>query len=244
MAPCEEIRELLGQLLEGGLDDAAAAAVGEHLERCEECSELRDTLARIEDTVAPLRDLEPPAHLASDIAASPCRRWLGLLFSAVDREITQPNLDRLLPHLESCPSCRAAWNDLTLIHQVGDAMVPPRGLLERCITVRRAIHRLRPVLSRRAIVAAAYAVAVLASLTVGNPVSIARSPVVQRVAETVTSGVSEVAEESRGELRVMIWRAWQWGNRRFEMVRNLLQPEDGLTDEQIEVYSQKESEDD
>ena len=92
--------------------------------------------------------------------------------------------------------------------------------------------------------AAAYAIAVLTSLTIGNPVSIARSPVVQRVAETVTSGVTEVAEESRGELRVIIWRAWQWGNRRLEMVRNLLQPEEGQIDEQIEVYSQKESEDD
>jgi predicted anti-sigma-YlaC factor YlaD len=221
MSRCDEVQELLSAYLEGDLDEHTAREVKLHLTDCEECAGLTSTLELIAESVAPLRQLEPPRHLQSDVSDSPCRRWLGLLFSAVDREINETNLERLLSHLEVCPSCRRAWNDLTLIHQVGEAMAPPAGLLERCISVRRAI-KIRPILSRRVAVAAAYVLAVLASLMVGNPVSIARSPVVQRVAESVTTEVNQVAVEGRGELRVMAWRAWQWGNRQIAAVRDLL----------------------
>jgi hypothetical protein len=233
MASCDQIRELLSAFLDGELNDADALRVSDHLAECAECGDLKETLDLITDTIAPVHEISPPAHLASDIAASPCRRWLGLLFAAVDRDIGQQNLDRLVPHLESCSSCRQAWNDLTLIHQVSDAMIPPPGLLERCITVRLK-PALRPILSRRAATAAAYVMAVVASLTIGNPVSIARSPVVQRVAETVTTEVTEVAAEGRGELRVMAWRVWQWGNRQVDAVRDMLLDSDEKPDSESE----------
>jgi anti-sigma factor RsiW len=233
MSSCDRFRDLLGAALDGELDETEARELRDHLVRCQDCAALKDTMELISETIAPVADMEPPAHLGSDIASSPCRRWLGLLFSAVDREISEHNLDRLLPHLESCASCRRAWNDMTLIHQVGDAMDPPPGLLERCITVRwKPMQSF--VLSRRTVTAAAYVLAVLTSLTIGNPVSIARSPVVQRVAESVSSEVSGVAEEGRGELRVMAWRVWNWGNRQLEAARELLQPNESNTDSEQE----------
>ena len=116
-------------------------------------------------------------------------------------------------------------------------MIPPPGLLERCIGVRFK-PALRPILSRRAATAAAYVMAVVASLTIGNPVSIARSPVVQRVAETVTSEVTEVAAEGRGELRVMAWRAWNWGNRQLDAVREMLQSAEERPDSESEQGDQ------
>jgi anti-sigma factor RsiW len=229
VSSCDRFHELLGSHFDGELDETAARELDEHVAGCRECAELKETMDMISETIAPVAGMEPPAHLQDDIASSPCRRWLGLLFSAVDREISEYNLDRLLPHLESCESCRRAWNDLTLIHQAGDAMEPPLGLLERCIAVRWK-PMLRPVLGRRTVTAAAYVLAVLTTLTIGNPVSIARSPVVQRVAETVSSEVNVVAEEGRGELRVMAYRIWQWGSRQVAAARELLQPEQTTTD--------------
>ncbi len=216
MYSCEQTRGLLDQLTEGSLTDETRSEVERHLAGCEGCREIGETLALIADAIPPLGELEAPEHLAAELSASPCRRWLGLLFQAVDREIGEYNLERLLTHLESCESCTRTWNDLTLIHQVGEAMEPPPGFLRRCIEVRKRVFR-RPVLSRRAVTAAAYAMAVLASLTIGNPVSIARSPVVQKV----TTEVNQAAEQGRGELKVMLWRAWQWSGRQIEAVRNL-----------------------
>jgi len=224
MLTCEQVRELLGQLLEGALPDEERAALEQHLAGCAECRETREALELIAAALPSLAGLEPPPQLAGDLAASPCRRWLGLLHQAVDHEIEQRGLERLLAHLDRCPTCRQAWNDLSLIRQVSDAIEPPPSLLERCIEAPRRVFR-RPILSRRAATAAAYLMAVLVSLMVGNPVSIARSPVVQRVTTAVTSEVGQAAEHGRGEVRVMLWRAWQWAERQASAIVDLVQPD-------------------
>lgn len=235
MLSCDEIRDLLGDHAEGTLPGELRCQVDDHLESCEECGQLRQTLDLIEQTLPDLDLLEPPPHLEGDISASPCRRWLGLLFQAVDREISQYSLERLLSHLESCESCTRTWNDLTLMHQVGQAIEPPPGFVQRCIEVRDRVFQ-RPIISRRAVTAAAYLMAVLASLLIGNPVSVARSPVVQRVTETVTSEVNQAAEHGRGEIKVMLWRAWQWTGRSIDAIENFVRPDNRDTD-----HSEKDS---
>jgi predicted anti-sigma-YlaC factor YlaD len=227
MGTCDHIRELFTDLLDGTLADDHRAEVERHLAGCEGCRETWETFTLIADSVPPLSELDPPEHLAHDLASSPCRRWLGLLFQAVDREIAEPNLERLLSHLEGCETCTRTWNDLTLIHQVQEAIEPPPGFVHRCLDVRNRVFR-RPILSRRAVTAAAYAMAVLVSLTIGNPVSIARSPVVQMV----TTEVNEVAEHGRGELRVMMWRAWQWADQKIDAVRSLVGGNDSESSDQ------------
>jgi len=225
MLECADARDLLGFFFEGDLEADQEKSVREHLQRCAECSEILRTIEEISDAGAGLSRLEAPDHLADDLAASPCRRWLGLLFQAVDREISQHNLERLLTHLESCPSCRRAWQDLTLIHQVGEAMEPPAHLLKQCIAAREGRSRRRPIMGRRMATAAAYLLAVLTSLVIGNPVTLARnhaSTAVERVAEVVSTEVGEVAKDGRGEIRIMLWRAWTWGQRKAEQVRDLV----------------------
>ncbi len=230
MISCDEIRNLLGDHAEDTLSPDQRCRVDDHLETCEECRELRQTLDLIAQTIPDLDLLEPPSHLAGDLSASPCRRWLGLLFQAVDREISQYNLERLLSHLESCESCTRTWNDLTLMHQVGQAMEPPSGFVQRCINVRSRLFQ-RPVISRRAVTAAAYLMAVLASLLIGNPVSVARSPVVQRVTETVATEVNQAAEQGRGEIKVMLWRAWQWTGRSLDAIENFVRADHSDSDQ-------------
>jgi predicted anti-sigma-YlaC factor YlaD len=229
MSRCDEVRESLSAYLDGELEARDARDVERHLAHCQECADLRHALELVSEAVTPLRSLEPPPHLEADLVASPCRRWLRLLMSAIDREIAQQDLDRLLVHLEGCPACTRIWTDLSLVHQVSEAMLPPAGLAERCVAVRRQ-PRVRPIMSRRAAVAAAYALAALASLMVLNPVSIARVPDVQRVASSVTEEVNLVADEGRGELRVMMWRAWRWGNRQIAAVREMLSPQSDVSD--------------
>jgi len=230
MFSCDEIRGLLGDHSEGTLAEEIQRQVDEHLESCEECGQLRETYDLIAQTIPDLELLEPPSHLQEDLSASPCRRWLGLLFQAVDREISQYNLERLLSHLERCESCTRAWNDLTLMHQVGQAMEPPPGFVQRCIGMRDRIFQ-RPIISRRAVTAAAYLLAVLASLLIGNPVSVARSPVVQRVTETVTTEVSQVTEQGRGEIKVMLWRAWKWTGRSIDAIQDFIRSDDREADD-------------
>jgi len=245
MLSCTDVRDLLGLHLDGELEEEKACAVKDHLAECSECAELAETMELITDAGADLVNLEPPEHLGSDLQASPCRRWMGLLFQAVDREISQPNLERLLTHLEACPVCRRAWQDLTLIHQVSEAMEPPPHLVNLCIRAREKRPRMRPILNRRIATAAAYLLAVLTSLIVGNPVTLARSQAgttVGRVADVVSTEVSEAAEEGRGEVRIMLWRVWKWGENKVEAVRDFVSKSDENDDSTAETASENQGE--
>ena len=227
MLSCTDVRDLFSLYLDGELEEEKACAVRDHLADCSECTELTETMEFIAGVGAALAGVEPPDHLAGDLQASPCRRWMGLLFQAVDREISQHNLERLLTHLEACPSCRRAWQDLTLIHQVSEAMEPPPHLVNLCIRAREKRPGVRPILNRRLATAAAYLLAVLTSLIIGNPVTLARS---QAVANVVTAEVSDVAEQGRGEARIMLWRVWKWGERKVEAVRDFVSKSDEQDD--------------
>jgi len=245
MSGCADIRELLSLYLEGELEEEEARTVRDHLGECEDCAGILETLESIVEAGSSLGELEPPDHLMSDLASSPCTRWLGLLFQAVDREISQPNLERLLTHLESCPSCRNTWQDLTLIHQVSEAMEPSQYLLKRCIAAREKRPEVRPILNRRMATAAAYFLAVLTSLVIGNPVTLARSgagEVVGRVAEAVSTEVSGVAESGRGEARIILWRVWKWGERKVEAVRDFVSKDDTVDDSKNDSSAEEQGE--
>ena len=220
MSGCEAIRELMGPVLDHEASPAEADRLRSHLEHCDECAGLFEAMASVVGAGGLLAEVEPPPHLAAEIADSPCRRWLGLLYQAVDREISQANLERLLNHLEGCPSCRRVWHELTLIHQVGEAMTPPGHLLRACVAVRNRLARI-PILGRRTATAAAYVLALVTSLVIGNPTTIAQdvqATAVERVSRAATE-VGEVAADGRGEARVLLWRAMRWGEERLAAVQ-------------------------
>jgi predicted anti-sigma-YlaC factor YlaD len=217
MTRCDDLRLLM--TLDDERNDAQVVA---HLECCDECRGFVLTLDAWQKDARTVGDaLEPTGDLEARISASPCQRWLSLLFLAVDRDISSTQLERLLQHLDQCDSCRDAWNDLSLMHQVGQALRPGTEAIDRCLAIPRLPRRPR-VLGRRTVAAAAYAVAVTASLVIGNPVLIARTPprgTVQRVATDVRSEMAEVAENGRGELRVVLWRIWQAAERGAASIR-------------------------
>jgi predicted anti-sigma-YlaC factor YlaD len=226
MTGCDAIRERFSAFVEGDLDQPSRAAVHTHVEQCESCRTDLDLLtAWMGDSSSVGVRLVPSDELAEEIATSPCRRWLSLLSQAIDREISESNLERLLSHLDTCDACRQAWSDLTLVHQVSTALEPPSGLAERCASrpSRPAASR---VLGRRSVAAAAYVLAVSASLLIGNPVLIARTPPVEtleRVTSTISTEAAEAASDGRGELRVMLWRAWRTTSQSAAAVREIVE---------------------
>ena len=137
MSACRSLRDLFSQSIEGTLAAEEETRLRDHLTECDECRDLYDEMSEILAAVGGLAEVEPPPRLAVEISSSPCRRWLGLLFSAVDREISEANLDRLFQHLEKCEGCRRAWSDLTLMHQAGQALEPPDHLLAACLRPKR-----------------------------------------------------------------------------------------------------------
>jgi predicted anti-sigma-YlaC factor YlaD len=223
MNRCDDIRVLFSAVLEREATEDEAARVVEHTRGCPECAELFETMSVIVDSGDHLAELDPPAQLGSEIADSPCRRWLGLLYQAVDRDISQHNLERLFGHLEQCESCRQVWYDMTLIHQVGEVMQPPGHLVYACIQVRNAVRRIA-ILPRRTATAAAYVLALLASLAIGNPTIVAQdlqASAAEQMSRAAT-GVSEVAASGRGEARVALWRVLRWGETRIDTARSWL----------------------
>ena len=226
MSDCTWVRERLDALVEGGLEAEETIRVETHVASCPECEQDLEALRLVMTAGAALAEIEPPPSLADELATGPCRRWLGMLFAAVDRELDSAGVERLLVHLEECPSCRRAWNDMSLMHQAGDALTPPEGLLARSIRA-RTLRRVR-IVGRRTASAAAYILAVLASLLLGNPMSGAQT--FERLAERVGTEVADVAEDGAGELRVMVYRAWQWTTRHVdsasELIDDLIHPDD------------------
>lgn len=219
MNRCDSIRDLFSAYLEEDLESRLVEEVESHLEECKSCSSFFEDFR---DLIGPgpiLAQLEEPPYLDQEISSSPCRRWLGLLFSAADREISEANVDRLFNHLESCTPCREAWNDMTLIHQVSEAIEAPQHLISRCLNPFRR-RSARRVLGKRTATAAAYFLAILVSLAIGNPVTARyETSTVQKVTEVVGSEVSNAAQAGKGEVRVMLWRALSLGQRTADAVR-------------------------
>jgi predicted anti-sigma-YlaC factor YlaD len=223
MTDCARFRELLAA---AGDDDAATSvAVGleAHLAQCSDCRALSEALALVAEAGSSVADLEPPASLAAAVCG-PCRPWRTLLFRALDHDLDDATLDRLLDHLEGCEACASLWADLTLVRQASECLVPPPHLLHRCVWGVKG-RRPMPVLGRRAAIAVAYALTVVATLVVGNPVTLARNPAAETLRNLVGTFRHELTAASadgRGELRVALWRAWTWTSSTADAARELI----------------------
>ena len=82
-------------------------------------------------------------------------------------------------------------------------------------------------------------------VVIGNPVTLARSgagEAVGRVAEAVSTEVSGVAEQGRGEARIMLWRVWKWGERKVEAVRDFVSRDDSESEAQSDSSAGEQGE--
>ncbi len=240
MNTCEHIRNAMTAHLDGELIAADEDRFLAHIESCVECAETLEAMEMITGAGSLLEDIHPSPVVIDTLTGFSCSRWLNLLFSAVDRDIEEENLERLLAHLEDCEGCRHTWNDMTLVRQLSLALTPPLGLKKRCTQLRKPVTK-TSIMGKRTAVAAAYFLAVLTSLVIGNPVILARNPAAHSVlnaVENVSTGVEVVTSSSKGEFRVMLGRAWHWGSQKASSLHEAIQNITNDNDSNVEQGEQ------
>jgi hypothetical protein len=107
-----------------------------------------------------------------------CERALELVSAALDGEVDESGRGELLEHLHSCASCRATWEALATLREVG-SLVKASGRMRARLalhpTQHIAVRRPRRVFDLRLATAAAYLLAALTVFLVGNPAQVARA---------------------------------------------------------------------
>jgi len=149
---CSEARNLVQRSLTGTLDAAWAAHLERHLATCEDCEALLDQLLALEpDTTGETTPeglhgdvlalvVDQPAGLADD-----CYLMAPLLSAAVDGELDSADAATLQVHLDGCPSCRTALENMRSL----DASICALPWAEPSRALERRIHALIPVPSRK-----------------------------------------------------------------------------------------------
>lgn len=180
MTECERVLEHLEELLSGEPLDAGQAA---HLERCSQCAELLRRARAMGEGGSVLHTLTAPAQLKQSLKTmmrlpQACERAIGLLSAAMDGEIDENGRGELLEHLGSCPACRATWDALVTLREVGSA-VKVSGRMRARLALHPSQHlsmrRPRRLFDLRLATAAAYILAALTVFLVGNPAQVARA---------------------------------------------------------------------
>jgi predicted anti-sigma-YlaC factor YlaD len=178
MTDCEKLRARLDDAVDGRLDAALTA----HLARCPDCREMVERATIPSRIDAPLRGLKAPTALVARLKRLPrldqaCEQAQTLAALALEGEIEASERDRLIAHLHDCRACRAAWDAVATLREVGSSCRANRQMLaalamnpRRSLVIRR---RLR-FFDLRLATAAAYLLAALTVALAGNPVTLAR----------------------------------------------------------------------
>ncbi len=159
---------------------ASEAEVAAHRKTCGECARLSwdlDEARSLTDLLAPPR--WSPA-LRSALLEIPrqtvtCEGAEMLLAAAVENEIGTSDRKRLDSHLSRCAACTAAGNVLFSVREL-EAPAPPAWLATRLAAARPAkpVSRWRGFFSGRAVVAYAYAAAILVMVMGWNPTAVVK----------------------------------------------------------------------
>jgi hypothetical protein len=170
---CRELERLF-------VADAAATEVAAHRRSCAECERLGQ---EIDKTVALYEGLRAPAWspvLRRALLEIPrqtvsCEGAERLLAEAVEGEIAGADDRRLQGHLSRCPACTEAAAVLFSVRDL-EAPAPPAWLATRLAASRPEVKRAgwRRLFSGKAVVAYAYALALVVMLLGWNPTAAAR----------------------------------------------------------------------
>lgn len=176
----KECQELL-DLLEGPTPLALSTELREHLEQCPACRQAVARWQALGEAAELLAQAPPPAALVESVKRLPrfapaCEATLEGLGDALAGTLPARDRTRFLTHLQGCPSCRATWEALATLREVGRAARAPAALCALAALPPRqrlALRRRRGVFDVRLAVAAAYLFAALTVALVGSPQGIA-----------------------------------------------------------------------
>lgn len=175
-----------------------------HRSSCAECEGLgRDT----DQTVSLATELQLPAwspglrHALLEIPRQTvsCEGADRLLAGALEGEIAAADENRLRNHLSRCPSCTEAAGALFAVRELAKPQPPP-WLAARIAAARPAKKRSfwRSAFSGKAVVAYAYAAALVVMLLGLNPTAVARKAGFANLGESTRNAVT-VAQNSIGD---------------------------------------------
>lgn len=132
--------------------------LAKHVESCPACQALLASWPDLKDAGNTVRSLAAPPELVEKLLSIPrlpqaCEAAVVAMGAALDQEITQKERKKLLAHLLSCPACRATWEGLATLKQVGLAS-SASGTLKRRVAA-KALPQLTPPVSHARWAAAA-----------------------------------------------------------------------------------------
>ncbi len=177
MSRCETLLHRLEEAVAGGLPEE----LRQHLEECAGCREAvarRQAVAEAGQVVA---SAVAPAALVGRLRAMPrfpaaCEDALDQLGDALCGSLPAASRSSFLAHLQACDRCRATWEALATLRDVGRvAQAPPRLRAAAALPPRQrlAVRRRHGVFDLRLAVAAAYLFAALTVVLAGSPGALA-----------------------------------------------------------------------
>jgi hypothetical protein len=179
MRSCDELLAFL----ETGDPDRLPEALARHAAGCDDCREALDRLRGLAEGAAALARVHAPHELVERLRRMPrlaaeCERAQELLAGALDGELDEAGRHDLMGHLHGCAGCRAAWEAFATLREVGrDTRVRPRLRAVAALPPRQRIEGRRRLafFDLRLATAAAYLLAALTVMLIGNPASLARA---------------------------------------------------------------------
>jgi hypothetical protein len=179
MTSCDELLALL----ETGDPDRLPPALERHAADCRACGEALDRIRGLADGAAALARVHAPQELLERLRRMPrlpaeCERAQELLGGALDGELDEAGRRDLMGHMYGCPGCRGAWEAFATLREVGrDTRVGARLRAVAALPPRQRIESRRRLafFDLRLATAAAYLLAALTVMLVGNPASLARA---------------------------------------------------------------------
>lgn len=179
MSLCDDLLDLLET--EGHAELPAELAA--HAQSCDDCREAVARAQGLAEAGHAVRGVRAPAELVGrlkDMRRLPlaCEHATELISAALDGELSPAGREELVAHLHACPACQTAWEALATLQEVGRVTrVAPRLRARLALHPRNRIDaRRRPrIFDLRLATAAAYLVAAMTVMLIGNPASIARA---------------------------------------------------------------------
>jgi predicted anti-sigma-YlaC factor YlaD len=179
MTSCDELLAFL----ETGDPDRLPAALERHAAECETCREALDRIRGLAEGAAALARVKAPHELLERLRRMPrlpaeCERAQELLCGGLDGELDESGRRDLMGHMYGCAGCRAVWEAFATLREVGrDTRVRPRLQAVAALPPRQRIESRRRLafFDLRLATAAAYLLAALTVMLIGNPASLARA---------------------------------------------------------------------
>lgn len=174
MTDCRSVLDFLESATGG---DRLPTPLARHLDSCPSCRVAAERRRGLAEGTEVLKAVQAPPELRSRLKALPrlhpaCEDAVAVLDGALEGTLEGASRGPFLSHLHQCAGCRAAWESIATLRQVGrTATVPPRLRANLAIhpSRRLTVRRRRWVPDLRMAAAAAYVLAGLTVLLTGSP---------------------------------------------------------------------------